>query len=63
VDVEPDLRTGRLVHVLPQWRSEPAPVCALFPSSRQASTRVRAFRDGMIKRLKPFEDRYKALLP
>jgi DNA-binding transcriptional LysR family regulator len=29
VDVEPDLRTGRLVHVLRGWRSDPAPVCAL----------------------------------
>jgi DNA-binding transcriptional LysR family regulator len=47
VDVEPDLRTGRLVHVLQGWRSDPAPVCALFPSSRQLPSRVRLFVDAM----------------
>jgi DNA-binding transcriptional LysR family regulator len=47
VDVEHDLRTGRLVHVLPGWRSDPAPVCALFPSSRQLPSRVRLFIDAM----------------
>jgi LysR family transcriptional activator of dmlA len=47
VDVEPDLRTGRLVRVLPGWRSDPAPVCALFPSSRQLPNRVRLFIDAM----------------
>jgi DNA-binding transcriptional LysR family regulator len=47
VDVEADLRTGRLVHVLPEWRSDPAPVCALFPSSRQLPSRVRLFIDAM----------------
>ena len=47
VDVAPDLRTGRLVHVLPGWRSDPAPVCALYPSSRQLPSRVRLFIDAM----------------
>lgn len=47
VDVEPDLRAGRLVHVLPGWRSDPAPVCALFPSNRQLPSRVRLFIDAM----------------
>jgi DNA-binding transcriptional LysR family regulator len=51
VDVEPDLRTGRLVHVLPEWRSDPAPVCALYPSSRQLPSRVRLFIDAMADRL------------
>jgi DNA-binding transcriptional LysR family regulator len=51
VDVAADLRTGRLVHVLPKWRSDPAPVCALFPSSRQLSSRVRLFVDAMADRL------------
>jgi len=48
VDVKDHLRSGRLVHVLPDWRSESAPVCALFPSSRQLPTRVRAFIDAMV---------------
>jgi DNA-binding transcriptional LysR family regulator len=52
VDVEPDLRTGRLVHVLPEWRSEPAPVCVLFPSGRQLPTRVRLFVDAIADRLR-----------
>jgi DNA-binding transcriptional LysR family regulator len=47
VDVEPDLRAGRLVRVLPQWRSEPAPICVLFPSGRQLPTRVRLFVDAI----------------
>jgi DNA-binding transcriptional LysR family regulator len=47
VDVEPDLRAGRLVRVLPEWRSEPAPICVLFPSGRQLPTRVRLFVDAI----------------
>jgi DNA-binding transcriptional LysR family regulator len=58
VDVEPDLRTGRLVHVLVGWRSDPAPVCALFPSSRQLPTRVRLFLDVMVDRLDRFAGGY-----
>jgi DNA-binding transcriptional LysR family regulator len=51
VDVKDHLRSGRLIHVLPEWRSEPAPVCALFPSSRQLPTRVRVFVDAMVDSL------------
>jgi DNA-binding transcriptional LysR family regulator len=51
VDVEADIRLGRLLHVLPDWRSDPAPVCALFPSSRQLPSRVRVFLDAMVDRL------------
>jgi DNA-binding transcriptional LysR family regulator len=47
VDVQCHVRSGRLVHVLPEWRSELAPVCALFPSSRHLATRVRVFIDAM----------------
>ena len=51
VDVKDHLHSGRLVHVLPEWRSEQAPVCALFPSSRQLPTRVRVFIDAMVASL------------
>jgi DNA-binding transcriptional LysR family regulator len=51
VDVKDHLRAGRLVHVLPGWRSESAPVCALFPSSRQLPARVRVFVDAMLDSL------------
>jgi DNA-binding transcriptional LysR family regulator len=47
VDVEPDLRAGRLIHVLRDWHSDPAPVCALFPSNRQLPSRMRLFVDAM----------------
>lgn len=52
VDVASDLSTGRLVRVLPEWRSEPAPVCALFPSGRQLPTRVHLFLESISKRLR-----------
>jgi len=51
IDVEEDLRAGRLVRVLPDWQSDPAPVCALFASNRQLSNRVRLFLDAMAQRL------------
>jgi DNA-binding transcriptional LysR family regulator len=51
VDVEPELQSGRLVHVLPDWRSDPAPICALFPSNRLIPTRVRLFVEAMADRL------------
>jgi DNA-binding transcriptional LysR family regulator len=54
VDVEPDLRGRRLVQVLPEWRSDPAPVCALFPSGHQLPTRVRLFLDAMVDRFSRF---------
>jgi DNA-binding transcriptional LysR family regulator len=47
VDVEPEVRAGLLVHVLPEWRSDSASVCALFPSTRQLPIRVRLFIDAM----------------
>jgi DNA-binding transcriptional LysR family regulator len=51
IDVEPDVRAGRLVRVLPGWRSDAVPICALFPSNRQLPTRVRLFLDAMADRL------------
>lgn len=54
VDVEPDLRAGRLTRVLPEWRSDPAPVCALFPSNRHLPIRARVFLDAMADRLSGF---------
>jgi DNA-binding transcriptional LysR family regulator len=51
IDVEPELRSGRLIHILPGWRSEAAPICALFPSNRLVPTRVRLFLEAMATRL------------
>ncbi len=53
IDVAADLRDGRLVHVLPEWRSAPAPVCALFATNRLVPTRLRLFLDAMAERLRP----------
>ena len=60
VDVEPDLRAGRLVHILPGWRSDPAPVCTLYPTSRQLPSRVRLFIEGMAAWLNKRVGRYVA---
>jgi LysR family transcriptional regulator for bpeEF and oprC len=34
-----------LVHVLPEWASEPVPIYVMYPSNRHLSTRVQAFGD------------------
>lgn len=51
IDVADDLAQGRLVHVLKPWRSAPAPVCALFPSGRHPSPKVRLFLEAMTNRM------------
>jgi len=60
VDVERNLRAGRLIHVLPEWRSEPAPVCAVFAASHQLPARVRLFVDAMAESLDRRDSGYRA---
>jgi len=55
VDVADDVQAGRLVRVLPGWRSEPTPVCALFPPNPRLPLRVRVFLDAMVERLAAIE--------
>ncbi|MBV9459143.1 MAG: hypothetical protein JO141_16715, partial [Bradyrhizobium sp.] len=55
VDVASDLASGRLVRVLSDWRSDPAPVCALFAQNRQMPTRVRLFLDALTARMAAFQ--------
>ena len=43
--VQEDLRAGRLVHVLPQWRPRPAIVHAVYPSRRSLLPAVRELLD------------------
>lgn len=43
----PDIRTGRLVHLLPQWTVPNLEVNMLFPSRRELAPAVRAFVDFM----------------
>ncbi|BEP33705.1 LysR family transcriptional regulator [Variovorax sp. V59] len=45
LDVRNDISTGRLVHLLPEWDTEPYPLHALLPSGRFVPARVRALVD------------------
>jgi DNA-binding transcriptional LysR family regulator len=42
------VRTDRLVRVLPQWQLEPTPAWALYPSRRLLPARTRVFLDALI---------------
>ncbi len=44
-DVERYLASGRLVQVLPQWRTPDADIYAVFPQRQQLSVRIRSFVD------------------
>lgn len=45
--VEDDVRSGRLIEVLGQWRSPAMQVTALYPYRKQLSARVRVFVDWL----------------
>ena len=51
IDVVPELVSGHLEQVLPEWRSAAAPIYALMPSRRHLSTKSRAFLDAISARL------------
>ena len=44
-DIERYLASGRLVRVLPQYRTPDADICAVYPQHQQASSRVRTLVD------------------
>ena len=44
-DIQPYLRSGRLVAVLPQYASPDADIYAVYPPGQQLAARVRAFVD------------------
>jgi len=48
IGLEPWLRTGRLLMVLPDWAEERFPLYAYYPSRRQLPAKVRAFLDFII---------------
>jgi DNA-binding transcriptional LysR family regulator len=52
IDVAADIEAGRLVQVLPAWRSPPAPICALLHARTLIPTRVRIFLEHMAERLR-----------
>ncbi|HEY6726175.1 MAG TPA: LysR family transcriptional regulator [Polyangiaceae bacterium] len=49
--VGPQLASGQLVRVLPQYEFEPSAIFAVYPSARQLSTKVRAVVDFLVERL------------
>jgi DNA-binding transcriptional LysR family regulator len=47
--VTEDLRTGRLVRVLPEWRRDVSGIFVVYPASRQVPRKVAAFRDFAVE--------------
>ena len=52
IDAIEELAAGTLVHVLPDWRSDPTPICALYPSNRMPGAKVARFLELMAARLR-----------
>lgn len=48
-----DLRSGRLVRLLPEWQVAEIPILAVYPDNRQIAAKVRAFVDFLARRLAP----------
>lgn len=44
----PDLDSGRLIHLLPDWQLPSLDVHAVFPSNRELSSTIRAFIDHVV---------------
>jgi len=51
--VGPDLRSGRLLRVLPDYTHEKACILAVYPHRRHLSPKVRAFVDFLVEKLTP----------
>lgn len=47
-----DVRAGRLVRLLPDWRRDPFEIHAVFPAQREISPKLRAFVDFLVERLR-----------
>ena len=61
-DIGSDLAAGRLVVVMPQWRTPDAPVYALLRHTRYMPARVRALLDFLAERFSSVGDELEALL-
>ena len=48
-----DLRTGRLIRLLPDWQVAEIPILAVYPDNRQIAAKVRVFVDFLARRLAP----------
>ena len=49
----PEIASGRLVPILPDWSLPSVPIHAAYPSRRHLSAKVRAFVDFLVERLAP----------
>ena len=57
-DIERYLKSGRLVQVLPQFRTPDADIYAIYPQRHQLSTRIRTFIDFLAQSLARFRAEY-----
>ena len=55
LSVAEDLKTGRLLRLLPDCVAADATIQAIYPGGRHLSTRVRTFLDFVAKRLREFD--------
>ncbi|HEX6298037.1 MAG TPA: LysR family transcriptional regulator [Burkholderiales bacterium] len=51
--VGPDIKAGRLVHLLPAYEPKQLSVYAVFPQRRYLAPKVRVFIDAMLERMTP----------
>lgn len=51
--IGPDLKSGRLVRILPEYVHEKASILAVYPHRRHLSPRVRAFIDFLVEKFTP----------
>ena len=49
-DIGADLRAGRLVMLMPEWRAPESPVHAVFPRGRYMPARQRLLLDFLVER-------------
>ena len=54
--VGPELRAGRLVPLLQEFRTEPVPIFAVYPSRKHLSAKVRRFVDFLVERFADAQD-------
>jgi DNA-binding transcriptional LysR family regulator len=51
--VGPDLKSGRLMRLLPEYVHEKASILAVYPHRRHLSPKVRAFIDFLVEKFSP----------
>lgn len=56
LDVREDLRSGRLVELLPDWLGEPFPLHAVLPTGRYLPPRVRGLLDELLRQARRLDD-------